>query len=228
MKKSFLSILFAFTFFSVFAVPGVKQFIPDASGEYVYYKDSTFKRESYIGILVYDDANYKIRYFAPTDEASKLPEKEMSILVSVNKDSAFWDMTGEYIMTQVLPGTEDADLIKKISSLNAQVLGNSNIDPFYGATCLLIVFADSSIHTYIEDGSLVIGNLMNAAYSINVDSCWIHRAREVFESEEGQKLKKEWGIAENFVGIGNCVLGYRAANLAEPKPRKADYIRYIK
>ena len=117
MKKSFLSILFAFTFLSVFAVPGVKQFIPDASGEYVYYKDNTFKRESYIGILVYDDANYKIRYFAPTDEAAKLPEKEMSILVSVNKDSAFWDMTGEYIMTQVLPGTEDADLINYLHDI---------------------------------------------------------------------------------------------------------------
>lgn len=111
MKKSFLSILFAFTFFYVFAVPGVNQFIPDASGEYVYYKDSTFTRESYIGILVYDDANYKIRYYAPTDTAAKLPEKEMSILVSVNKDSNFWDMTGEFIMTPVLPGTEDADLI---------------------------------------------------------------------------------------------------------------------
>ena len=117
MKKSFLSILFAFTFLSAFAVPGVKQFIPDASGEYVYYKDNTFKRESYIGILVYDDANYKIRYFAPTDEAAKLPEKEMSILVSVNKDSAFWDMTGEYIMTQVLPGTEDADLVNYLHDI---------------------------------------------------------------------------------------------------------------
>jgi hypothetical protein len=62
MKKSFLSILFAFTFFSVFAVPGVKQFIPDASGEYVYYKDSTFKRESYIGILVYEVLPTGIRF----------------------------------------------------------------------------------------------------------------------------------------------------------------------
>lgn len=158
------------------------------------------------------------------DKSKKVSKEELDLILKAGQYAA----NGRSMQSPIIVVIEDANLIKKVSSLNAQVLGNSNIDPFYGATCLLIVFADSSIHTYIEDGSLVIGNLMNAAYSINVDSCWIHRAREVFESEEGQKLKKEWGITENFVGIGNCVLGYRAANLAEPKPRKADYIRYIK
>ena len=69
---------------------------------------------------------------------------------------------------------------------------------------------------------------MNAAFSLGVDSCWIHRAREMFETEIGKELKKEWGIAENLIGIGNCVLGYRAADLANPKPRKEDFVRFVK
>lgn len=123
---------------------------------------------------------------------------------------------------------QNKKLINKLSELNASVLGAKGINPFYNATTVVIVFADPKAHTYIEDGSLVIGNLMNAAFSLGVDSCWIHRAREVFELEEGKKLKKEWGIAENLIGIGNCVLGYRAAELASPKPRKDDFVRFIK
>jgi len=75
----------------------------------------------------------------------------------------------------------------------------------------------------VEDGSLVMGNLMNAAFSLGVDSCWINRARQVFKTEEGQALLKEWGIESNYEGIGNCILGYRDCSLPNPKPRKEDY-----
>ena len=69
-----------------------------------------------------------------------------------------------------------------------------------------------------------MGNLMNAAHALGVDSCWIHRAKQVFQTEEGKALMKKWGLGENYVGIGNCILGYRAAELNPPKERKADYI----
>lgn len=119
---------------------------------------------------------------------------------------------------------QDAELIKKISKLNAQFTNNPDADPFFGAPTLLIVFADSNIPTYVEDGSLVMGNLMNAAFSLGVDSCWINRARQVFKTEEGQALLKEWGIESHYEGIGNCILGYRDCPLPSPKPRKEDYI----
>ena len=119
---------------------------------------------------------------------------------------------------------QEEKLIQKLSKLNAKFTGNPDDDPFYGAPTVVIVLADSSRNTYIEDGSLVMGNLMNAAYSLGVDSCWIHRAREMFESEEGQALLKEWGIQGNYVGIGNCILGYRDCEYPEPKPRKEGYV----
>ena len=119
------------------------------------------------------------------------------------------------------------EIIKKLSTLNAKVMGTVDKDPFYGAPTVVVVFADSSRKTFVEDGSLVMGNLMNAAHALDVDSCWIHRAREVFESEAGKELMALWGIDENYVGIGHCVLGYREGDYPTAKPRKEDYAIYI-
>ncbi len=101
--------------------------------------------------------------------------------------------------------TEDA-LVKKLSELNAAVAGMSH-DPFYGAPDVIIVLAKKE-GTYIYDGSLAMGNLMNAAWAMGVDSRWIHRAKEVFASEEGKALLAEWGITDEVEGIGFCILGY--------------------
>lgn len=98
----------------------------------------------------------------------------------------------------------------------------------FGASTVIVVLADKTRITHIEDGSLVIGNLMNAAHSLGIGSCWIHRAKEEFETEEGKKLLKEWNIPNNYVGIGHCILGYTEEPLQEAKPRKEDYITIIK
>lgn len=100
----------------------------------------------------------------------------------------------------------DDETVKKLSKMNADVAGMP-FDPFYGAKDVIIVLAKKEA-TYIYDGSLAMGNLMNAAWSMGVDSRWIHRAKEVFESEEGKALLKQWGVEEDVEGIGFCILGY--------------------
>ena len=110
-----------------------------------------------------------------------------------------------------------------LSRLNAEVMGNSG-DPFYGAPTIIVVFADKDRFTWHEDGSLAIGNMLLAAYAAGLGSCWIHRAREVFSSIEGNKLMQRWGISSNYVGIGHVALGYAATPLPPAKPRKPDYI----
>lgn len=106
----------------------------------------------------------------------------------------------------------------RLSTLNARVMG-SDSDPFYGANTVIVVFADRNRTTTVEDGSCAMANLMNAAFSLGVDSCWIHRAREVFEGEEGRAIAREFGIPDEYIGIGNCILGYRDCELPEPLPR---------
>ena len=119
--------------------------------------------------------------------------------------------------------TQDPELVAKLSRMNAEVMGAKS-DPFYGAPTVVIVFADSEQGTCVENGSLVMGNLMNAAHAVGVDSCWIHRAREVFDSEEGKALKAEWGVPESYIGIGHCVLGYRSGEYPEAKARKDGFV----
>lgn len=131
--------------------------------------------------------------------------------------------TGMGKQSPIMVVVQDKETVAQLSRMNAAVLGTSG-DPFYGAPTVVVVLANRDCGTYVQDGSLVMGNLMNAAFSVGVDSCWIHRAKEMFESEEGQALLKKWKIEGNYVGIGNCILGYRDMPLPEAKPRKADYI----
>lgn len=115
----------------------------------------------------------------------------------------------------------------RLSQLNAEVMGVTS-DPFYGAPVILLVLADRSRPTYLYDGSLVMGNLMNAAHAVGLGSCWIHRAREVFASEEGKQLLAQWGITGDYEGIGHVVLGYALNEPAQAKPRKADYTVWVR
>ena len=115
----------------------------------------------------------------------------------------------------------------RLSQLNAEVMGVTS-DPFYGAPVILLVLADRSRPTYLYDGSLVMDNLMNAAHAVGLGSCWIHRAREVFASEEGKQLLAQWGITGDYEDIGHVALGYALNEPAQAKPRKADYTVWVR
>ena len=66
---------------------------------------------------------------------------------------------------------------------------------------------------------------MNAAHALGVDSCWIHRAREVFDSEEGKRAEEAVGVfPEEYIGVGHCVLGYRDCEYPTAKPRKDGFV----
>ena len=137
--------------------------------------------------------------------------------------------TGMGKQSPIIIAVTNKELRDKLSAMNAKIMGQpEGFDPFYGAPELLIVLADKSIPTYVYDGSLVMGNLMNAAEDLGVNSCWIHRAKEEFESEDGKEILKSLGIEGDYEGIGHLVLGYASAPLKEAVARKADYVYYVK
>lgn len=129
----------------------------------------------------------------------------------------------------VIVAVQDRATRDRLSAMNAAVMGTGN-DPFYGAPTVLVVLVDRTVGTCVEDGSLVMGNLMLAASSIGLGSCWIHRARETFDSAEGKALLQQWGLdPDKYIGVGNCILGYPAAGGTKAAaPRKADYVRQVK
>ena len=113
----------------------------------------------------------------------------------------------------------------RLSAINAKIGGwKEGFDPFYGAPVVLVVLADKSMPTYIYDGTLVMGNLMLEAHALGVDSCWIHRAKEEFESEEGREILKSLGIEGDYEGIGHCILGYVDGEEPQCHPRKDNWV----
>ena len=110
--------------------------------------------------------------------------------------------------------------------MNAQIM-HASIDPFYGAPVVLVVLRDKSVATSIYDGSLVIGNMMLAASSKGIGSCWIHRAKEEFESDEGKALLKQIGIQGDYEGVGHCILGYPDGKLHEIVERKPNRVYWV-
>ena len=144
-------------------------------------------------------------------------------------EAGTWAPTGMGRQDPWIVAVQNPELLKKISRMNAAFLGVDS-DPFYGAPTYVLVFgSDPAIWpNSVPDGSLVLGNMMNAAHAIGLGSCWINREREMFATDEGKALMKEFGLPDGLIGIGALALGYPAAPPRDPKPRKENYWRIVK
>ncbi len=144
-------------------------------------------------------------------------------------EAGTWAPTGMGRQDPWIVAVQNPELLKKLSLMNAAFLGVDS-DPFYGAPTYVLVFgSDPAVwKNSVPDGSLVLGNMMNAAHAIGLGSCWINREREMFATEEGKALMKEFGLPDGLIGIGALALGYPAAPPRDPKPRKENYYRIVK
>ena len=154
------------------------------------------------------------------------PERVEKEKLNAILEAGTYAATGMGKQSPIILVVKDPEVREKLTRLNAAAMG-MDIDPFYGAPELVVVLANKEIPTYVYDGSLVLGNMMNAAADLGVASCWIHRAKEEFETEEGKAILKKLGIEGSYEGIGNLVLGYAAKPAGDPAPRKADYVYHI-
>lgn len=139
-------------------------------------------------------------------------------------NTGIWAPSGMNSQKTILVAIRDKETRDQLSRMNAKIMGTEN-DPFYGAPCVVVVLADPERYTWLEDGSLVMGQLMNAAYETGLGSCWIHRAQPMFDSEEGKALLRKWGLSENLKGVANCILGYPDE---EPAPKERVAGRIVK
>lgn len=156
-------------------------------------------------------------------KSDMVPQDKLGKIIEAGTYAA----TGMGKQSPIIIAVTNKELRDKLSAMNAKIMG-VNSDPFYGAPVVLIVLADKSRPTYVYDGSLVMGNLMLEAEAQGIGSCWIHRAKEEFESEEGKELLKSLGIEGDYEGIGHCVLGYADGPVPKAAPRKDSYVYYVK
>lgn len=161
----------------------------------------------------------------------KVSEDDLKLILSAAVNAP----TGMNAQSPKILVIQRKDIIERFSKWNKsfypeELQGNlpADFDPFYNASTLIIVLADKNVPTYVEDASLVIGNILNAASSLNIGSCWIHRAREEFDSLQGKELLKVWGLSETYAGVGHVVLGYPADDYeVTEKIIKDDFVVYL-
>ncbi len=122
----------------------------------------------------------------------------------------------------VLVAVQDPKLIQQIDRLNGEIMGREA--PYYGAPTIILALADAERSTCVEDGSCALENMMLAAHALGLGSCWIHREKEMFASEQGKAWLKQWGLPENLRGIGGLALGYPKGEIPLAKPRRENRI----
>ena len=155
-------------------------------------------------------------------KSDMVPQDKLEKIIEAGTYAA----TGMGKQSPIIIAVTNKELRNKLSAMNAKIMGVDNMDPFYGAPVVLIVLADKSRPTYVYDGSLVMGNLMLEAEAQGIGSCWIHRAKEEFESEEGKEILKSLGIEGDYEGIGHCILGYADGEAPKAAPRKDSYVYF--
>lgn len=149
----------------------------------------------------------------------KIADRDLDIILEAGTFAA----SGHNAQAALMVVFKDKKTVALLSRLNAATR-NTNHDPFYGAQTVVAVLADSTIYTHVEDGSLVMGNLMLAAHSLKIGSCWIHRAKQTFEFPEGRAILRKMNIDDKYVGVAFCILGYSDKQDPVAPPRKEHYI----
>lgn len=167
--------------------------------------------------------NIKTRKSIKKYKSTPVPQE----LIDTITEAGTYAPSGLNKQSPIILEITNKEIRDKISKINAKIANMSEeIDPFYNAPVILIILANKDIPTYIYDGSLVMQNMMLAAHSLGLGSCWIHRAKETFETKEGKQILKDLGITGNYEGIGNCIIGY-SDNTPINHPRKENYIYKI-
>ena len=146
------------------------------------------------------------------------PDQVSEELLDAVLEAGLYAASGMNTQNTVMVAVRDKKTRDLLSRMNAEVMGTQN-DPFYGAPCVIVVLVDPERYTCVEDGALVMGNLMQAAFDAGLGSCWIHRAQQMFDSAQGKALLREWGLPETLRGVGNCILGF-ADEVPAAKPRR--------
>lgn len=135
--------------------------------------------------------------------------------------------TSRGLQSPFIVAVQQPALLEKLTQMNAEVMGVTS-NPYYDAPTYVLVFVPADAPNGVQDGSLVLENMMLAAHALGLGSCWIHREREMFATEEGNELMKQWGLPEGLIGVGALSLGYPDGELTPAKPRKEGYARVIR
>ena len=150
----------------------------------------------------------------------KLSEDDLKAVL----EAGTWAASAKGLQSALMVVVDDPEDAEALRKANAEIWGRPDVDPFYGAPDLVVVLGDGDNPNWLQDGSLVMGNLMLAAYAVGAGSCWINRAIEYFDRPDGKAMLEKWNLPASYRGVAICALGYPDGNVPKPKARKRDYV----
>lgn len=183
------------------------------------YLGSISRMEDYICMEKNFLSLIKTRRSVRAYKSEPVPSKALDAVL----EAGTYAPTGGGHQSPTIIAITDPKYRREIAKLNAEVMA-SNTDPYYGAPVVILVLADGSASTFVEDGSCVLENMMLAAHALGLGTVWVHREREIFDSESGKALLREWKLPETLRGVGAIALGYPAQEAGQPAARKQNYI----
>lgn len=158
-------------------------------------------------------------------KADMVPQEILDSIIQ----AGLYAPSGKGQQNTIILQVTDKALRDEIVRRNCAIGGwEAGFDPFYGAPAMLIVLAKKDWPNRVYDGSVVMENLMLAAHALGLGSCWIHRAKEEFETPWGKELLKSLGIEEEYEGIGHCALGWPDGEPPRAAERKEGRVFYIR
>ena len=108
-------------------------------------------------------------------------------------EAGTWAPTGGGRQSPTIVAVTDPAARRQIAALNARVMG-SDTDPYYGAPAVVLVLADGASHTFVEGRQLRAGKHHAGRPRLGLGTVWVHREREIFDSEEGKALLRAWHL----------------------------------
>ena len=119
---------------------------------------------------------------------------------------------------------------KQMDLEHLRALGNNEqFNCLYGAPTLILVSGNEQAPMPLDaDCAAATENMLIAAESIGLGSCWIFFVLLAFYSAEGSELRKELRIPEGSKIYNSAVFGYKDGAVVKAAERKADLITYIK
>ena len=155
------------------------------------------------------------------------PDQITDEQLNVVLEAGTYAPTSRGLQSPFIVAVQNDALKERLAKMNAEVMGVTT-NPYYDAPTYVLVFVPEDAPNGVQDASLVLENMMLVAHAQGLGSCWIHREREMFATEEGKELMRQWGLPEGLIGIGALSVGYPDGEPSPAKPRKEGYARVVR
>jgi nitroreductase len=169
-------------------------------------------------------------------QARQIKEEELQAILEagqyapsgMNAQPWHFSVIQDPALLQKINDTIKAELVKSGPSRMAERAKDESFSVFYQAPTLIVVSGDPDAVTPRYDCTLALGNMLLAAASVGVGSCWINAVAKMLIAPECRPLLREIGVSEGYTLYGAGAFGYHAGPVAAAAPRKAGAVNFVR